>query len=381
MRLLAGLLAASAVAVLPIPALQAAPACSVSRVPANADPSPVPWPLIRFGADRLAGIADGSSVTVAVIDSGVDGTHPALHGRVIAGSDLLDAGGDGRLDCVGHGTAVASVIAGQPQPGAGFRGLAPGATILPLRVSEQTTVEGTTSGRPGTATGLATAIRTAVDRGAGVVNLSLVLYRDDPQVRSAVRYAVDHDVVLVAAVGNEHASGDPVPYPAAYDGVIGVGAIDANSARLDSSQVGAYVDLVGPGGQIVAATAGRGYTVWDGTSLAAPYVAAAAALVRQYWPRLSAREVVERLLATADPGSSEREYGRGSVDPYRAVTERLGGVRSDPPAALPVIARSGTAQAPGSRGGALALAGAGGALALLIVTAAAVLPRGRRRRP
>jgi subtilisin family serine protease len=153
-----------------------------------------------------------------VIDSGVDRRHPQLSGRVLAGTDYLDPGDDGTRDCAGHGTGVASVIAAAPRAGVAFRGLAPGARILPVRVSEQQVVDGRESGRTVSAAVFARAIRWAVDQGADVLNLSVVLYADDPAVRAAVAYAAERDVVVVAAAGNLHAEGDPRPYPAAYAG-------------------------------------------------------------------------------------------------------------------------------------------------------------------
>jgi membrane-anchored mycosin MYCP len=351
-----------------------------------ADPNPVPWALLRYSPDRLAGLADGRGVLVAVIDSGVDARHPALRDRVLPGVDLLD-GGDGRMDCVGHGTAVASIIAGTAQDGLGFRGLAPGARILPLRVSEQRTVASGEAGRSGTPAGLAAAIRIAVDRGALVINMSVVLYRDDPQVRTAIGYALAHDVVLVAAAGNAHDRGDPPPYPAAYPGVLGVGAIGPDGLRLPESQVGRYVQLVAPGGQIVAAAVGRRYASWDGTSLAAPFVSAAAALVRQYRPDLPAADVVRRLIATADPapgGPADPGYGHGVLNPYRAVTETLSAGAAERPGPLPGVqaGRPGATTAGEIRGRAAAVefAAVGGVLVMLLAVAAAVIPHGRRRR-
>src|SRR5262249_50817340 len=146
---------------LPASRATAAPGCGA--VPATSVGSPtvpadgVPWPQRRYGPQRLAGIADGAGITVAVLDSGVDATLAPLRDRVLPGADELD-GGDGRLDCVGHGTAVASIIAASPT-GTGFAGLAAGARILPVRVTEAVDAGGAPSGRAGSVAGLVTAIR------------------------------------------------------------------------------------------------------------------------------------------------------------------------------------------------------------------------------
>ncbi|WP_344407373.1 S8 family serine peptidase, partial [Dactylosporangium fulvum] len=276
----------------PLPAAaHAPPACSGPLRPPQPAPTGTPWPQQRYDQRRLAPLADGHGVIVAVIDSGVDARHPQLRGAVQSGTDQLDGGGS-VLDCVGHGTGVAGIIAARPAGGVTFRGLAPAATILALRVSELIELEdGTTAGRRGTAAGLAAAIRDAVGRGAKVINLSLVSYRDEPEVREAVRFAISRDVVLVAAAGNRFEEGNPTPYPAAYDGVVGVGAIDPDGRRVPSSQTGPHVDLVAPGAQIVTTATPQGLTVADGTSFAVPFVAATAALLRQYRPELSGAEV------------------------------------------------------------------------------------------
>ena len=119
-----------------------------------------------------------------------------------------------------------------------------------------------------------------------------------------------------------------MPYPAAYDGVLGVGAIGPDGVRQDFSQVGPYVDIVAPGGDVTVAWPDGRYSVQSGTSYATPFVAATAALVRDYRPDLTAREVVRRIVATADPapgGVRSRAYGSGVVNPYRAVTETVAG--------------------------------------------------------
>jgi type VII secretion-associated serine protease mycosin len=381
-----GLLATGGVVALAPPA---AAACTA------APPAPLPgltgqpwaqrlWDLPRF--DNLD--ADGTGVVVAVIDSGVDPGHAQLRGRVLDGWDAFSPTGNGQEDCVGHGTAVASLIAAQPQPGVEFRGLAPGVKILPIRASER--VNRDTAAR-GTETDLAHGIREAVRRHAKVINMSLVTSEDRADVRAAVADAVAHDVVLVAAAGNGHDAGratDPPSYPAAYDGVIGVGAIGEDGIRLPGSQVGDYVDVVAPGGQMRAAAPGGGYRLFDGTSMATPLVSATAALlIQKYGPNTTVRQITERLTANADPAPGapgSAEYGAGVLDPYRAVTGLVAGAgpralpRPPPPTRDPAAEASARAAAH-TRVVALSLTAALGVLAVVVVILAVVVPRGRAR--
>ncbi|MER7439870.1 type VII secretion-associated serine protease mycosin [Micromonospora avicenniae] len=364
---------------------RAAPRCATPLAPAGTVTA-TPWPQQRYVPERLAPLATGAGVTVAVVDSGVDREHHQLTGRVLDGTDLLDGGGDGTRDCAGHGTGVASLIAAAPRPGVAFRGLAPGARILPVRVSEQQVVEGRESGRTVGAGEFARAIRWAVDHGADVLNLSVVLYTDDPAVRAAIDYALSRDVVVVAAAGNLHEAGDPRPYPAAYDGVLGVGAIGADGSRAPFSQTGPYVDLVAPGSDVLTAAPGRGHHRAEGTSYAAPFVAATAALLREYQPRLSAAQVAERIVASADP-APDGGYGAGVLNPYRAVTETTGGPAGEP---RPVAALADDRTDPArqaqqarrdfARDRALAVAGVLGVTAAVVALLAYLLPRGARRR-
>jgi membrane-anchored mycosin MYCP len=371
------------------PAFAAAGCPAGTRLPAGARITALPWAQRRYEPQRLAGITDGAGVTVAVIDSGVDATNPQLRRAVLKGHDfLLGAGaGDGRTDCVAHGTAVASIIAAAPAAGTGFVGLAPGARILPIRVTE--IGDGPSgSGRAGTAAGLAQAIRTGVRDGARVLNISMVLYRDDAQVRQAVREAVQAGVVVVAAAGNEHARStgpDPVPYPAAYPGVIGVGAIDENGSRADASQVGSYVDITAPGADVTAAVPVNGLGYFSGTSFATPFVSATAALILSRYPRAQVGDVAARLTGTADPAPDAlpgTQYGYGVLNPYRAVTEVPAPSRSAAgrhPGALAAPGR-GTVASADARGYALRLSGIAAGAAGGVLVLASVLSRGFRRR-
>ncbi|GAA2830537.1 type VII secretion-associated serine protease mycosin [Kribbella solani] len=347
--------------------------------------SKMPWATTWLAPERAWPVSTGSGVTVAVIDSGVDADHPQLRGAVLPGKDVLTPG-DKRadFDCVSHGTAVASIIAARPLNGVGFRGVAPGARILPIRVSERDANE--QQGAAVDATVFAGAIRYAADAGATVINISLSLYVDQKPVRDAVRYAQRHDALIVAAAGNAHnqQGPDPVTYPAAYPGVLGVGAMTIDGSRLSNSQVGAYVDISAPGGGVLAATRVNGHRYYDGTSFATGFVSGTAALVRAADPHLPAAEVAKRLMATATPapGPSD-QYGAGVVNPYRAVRDVLS---TSKPAALPPVAppksdpaadRTAAWNHAGLAGRRIALLA--GVSALLVLLAAAVIPLGRRR--
>lgn len=370
-------------AVAAVPAYAAPPkgACSNAE-PAHPVQKALPWAQQLLMPQRAWPFSTGSGVTVAVIDSGVDADHPQLHrpGKVLPGRDFYLKGTlPGNYDCISHGTGVAGIIAADGLPGVGFAGVAPGARILPVRVSERET-DNTGSTEEINPNILAKGIKYAVDARARVINLSLAGFRDERPVRQAIAYAVAHDVVVVAAVGNGQGSdsGNLPAYPASYPGVIGVGAIDNAGARVTASQVGPYVDLVAPGSSVLAPTRVAGHAYADGTSFAAPFVAGTAALVRSAWPKLTAAQVAQRLMATADPargGSGSQEYGAGIVDPYRAVTEGLavGAAKKLPAAHVPPpdeheLALAAWWQSRGSRARITAVLAAGGMAVVVLLS-------------
>jgi membrane-anchored mycosin MYCP len=388
MRRLAAGTAVLAILLAPAPA-RAAEVCATIAAPA---PVAAGTPLEDqvYAPRGIAPFATGRGVRVAVIDSGVDATHPQLRQRVAAGKDLLHGEPDGRQDCVGHGTAVASLIAATPVDGTGFQGLAPGAEIVPIRISEQEEIDGRAVGDFGTPAQFAAAIDFAVTENAQVINVSLVMTNDDTVVRRAVERAVAAGVVVVAAAGNRGSEqdGNPTPYPAAYDGVIGVGAITADGSRASYSQHGPYVDIVALGDRVTVAARAGGHRIDQGTSFATPFVSATAALIKQRFPESTSQQVEQRLEATADPapgGVRSEEYGFGLINPYRAVTWTLG--PESRPAAAP---RMMTPQDPGAlalaarrkhaRDMAMVFAAVGAGLVLLIAAVAVIARQGHSRR-
>lgn len=292
--------------------------------------SQLPWAQRLLEPRRVWPHATGAGVTVAVIDSGVDTRHPQMDGRIAGQVDMIPPQPG---QCTSHGTEVASIINAQTEPGIGFHGLAPQATVLPIRVSDRGE-DGIAHTDPGV---FAEAIRLAATR-ADVINISMVMYEDDPRVREAVAAAVAADVVVVAAVGNEHREDgpDPTPYPAAYPGVLGVGAIAEDGSRLPQSQVGPYVDVVAPGADVHTAQPVAGHQRRSGTSYATAFVSATAALVLSARPGLTAENVVNRIMATATPSRGGPGYGAGVVNPYRAVTEEA--LFVNPRESLPAVA-------------------------------------------
>lgn len=264
--------------------------------------------------DRTTG-----GVLVAVLDSGVDGGHPDLTGKVVAGGDFVDGDAD-PTDEQGHGTAVAGVVAARSNDRSGIAGASWGATILAERVLDHDGV--------GSGCAAAVAMVDAADAGAKVINLSLSGPAETcPQVyRYAVEHAREAGAVVIAATGNSAHEGNPVGYPAACDGVVAVGATDRSGKRAFFSSYGPHVDLVAPGQDLpVLLREGAGDYGWEfgsGTSYAAPLVAGVAALVLARTPGLTPDQVEARLTGTAkDLGARGRDAGTGAglLDAARAV--------------------------------------------------------------
>jgi type VII secretion-associated serine protease mycosin len=315
----------------PAQAAPAPPAHGIGFFTAPAD-DPVrheQWQLDYLDATEAWQRADGAGVTVAVLDSGVDSSHPDLAGQVLAGVDLVDGTTDGRTDLVGHGTTVAALIAGRNDDGRGVVGLAPKAKILPVRVLNR-------DNRYDDATTVANGVRWAVDHGARVINMSLGGTGASEALAEALDYAFDKDVVVVACTGNiTPPASTQVWYPAREPGVLAVAGLsrDGGDEPLWSGSItGPQTVLAAPAADLLGARPG-GYWRVQGTSFAAPLVSATAALVRSRWPQMSAANVVNRLILTArDLGAAGRddEYGFGAVDPVGALTAKVPNVDRNP---------------------------------------------------
>lgn len=376
----------------------------------------------EVGQTRLWGLSRGAGVTVAVIDSGVR-PHPAFGDRLKAGGDFIvpSAPRPGLVDCDGHGTAVAGLIAAAPDPETGFAGVAPEATILAIRqTSSRYSIEGQ-DGAAGTSTTLTEAVDDAVDAGATVINISAAacgpaLTAQDPRLAAAVERAIAEDVVVVVAAGNagaEDCEQNPLDgplvsraIPADVPGALTVGAVTRGGHPAAYSLTGPWVDVAAPGdgiislnphpdrvGEVDRLVTPDGTQPMQGTSYAAPYVSGVVALVRARYPRLSAEQVVRRIQVTAahPAGAGERNnaVGYGVVDARQALTAEIpgegatgtpvepggsGAQGAQRAAAMPAL----NPVVDDTRGQVLALVGSTALLALL---AAAVLMRLIRRRP
>ena len=278
-------------------------------------PSPqTPWAQRVLDYSSVWGITQGGGVKVAVIDSGVD-ANPQYDNRVIVGHTFAPApAGAVAGDCAGHGTSVAGIIAAAHMSGVGFAGVAPQVTLISIKITNSAT-----SLPRGV---VAPAILSAVEDGAKVINLSLSA-PNTPALQSAVNFALDHNVVVVASAGNNTSDSSTGPfYPADYPGVLSVGAVGQDGSRANFSDTRTRVTVTAPGVDVTSTFPGpfpHSYTSQNGTSFAAAFVSGVVALVRAHYPDLKAAQVVQRIRDTAD-GAAGPGTGNGLVNPVEALT-------------------------------------------------------------
>ncbi|WP_112262330.1 type VII secretion-associated serine protease mycosin [Lentzea terrae] len=324
----------------------------------------MPWGQVQLNLEQAHRFSKGKGVKIAVIDTGVDPRNPRFGNRVIPSGEYVDKSGgkNGNDDCDGHGTEVAGVAAAAKTEG-DFVGAAPEATILAIRQTsdryEYKPDNRTSAGKVST---LAMAIVRAANLDAKVINISLTncgtpkgFSSDDQKLQAAIRYAVDvKNAVIVTAAGNLSDQGtgcpkqndnlDPnnvnsISSPAWFaNDVLSVASIARSGAVSSFSVWGPWVSIAAPGEEIIsvdpkgtgltnANVTAQGTTDIKGTSFASPYVAGITALVRERFPDLNARQVMNRLKATAlHPGNvsgKDNKVGFGMINPVAALTAVL----------------------------------------------------------
>lgn len=303
-------------------AFTAAPPFAATPVPRNEEWWFSTWDI----TNKVWPISTGRGVTVAVLDTGVNARLRDLAGVVLPGTDLTGKKDDGRIDHDtdkgGHGTAMAAMIAGQ---GPEMVGVAPDVKLLPVAVLarsiDEEAIEEETKG-----------IRYAVAHGAQVISMSNVIVdtdgalRCDPRIQGAVDDAIRHDVVLVAAAGNDRLTSNDPDMPAACPGVLAVGAVDSQANPWAKTERQPYVAVAAPG--VNTGSIGRAgiFGNNNGTSAATALTAGVVALVRAKFPKMSGREVVQRIIASAldtGPRRVDQQTGYGLLRPYHALVDHV----------------------------------------------------------
>ena len=282
------------------------------------------WWLKAYEFDKTK--LDGSGVVVAIIDTGVDDTHPDLSGSFVQGRDFSGLGSPDGTAPVGpssyHGTMVASLIAGQGKKSGGVIGVAPGVSLMSLSIGLG--IEGADTDQQ-----IADAVIWAVDNGAKVINLSLTRNsRTWPASwDEAFLHALENDVVVVSASGNRPDGSGAPSAPGPMPGVLAVGGLTkAQVGSERSSTEGIAIDITAPAEELFGSFPGGEIRSWEGSSAAAPIVSGLVALMRQADPAASANDILQRLIASADdlgePGF-DGIYGFGAINPTQALSSRL----------------------------------------------------------
>lgn len=301
------------------PAPPAGPAQPPSATVPNDEFYFAQWGLQMGNIPGLWGQTRGrEDLVVAVIDTGIDYTHPDLQNKVVLGPNYtfskkwyeFGKKDPGPIDDNSHGTHCAGIIGSLAENRIGIAGIAPGVKLMAVKVLD---AEG-----GGTAFAVMKGIAYAITHGAKVVNLSLGSAGASSVEREFFEAATDAGALIVAAAGNE---ADGVGFPAAYPGVLSVGAVDSGKNLASFSNHDTSLGLVAPGVGIMSTILGKQYAKFSGTSMAAPYVSGVAALVWSKHPEYTADQVRARLLDTAEKLGDPSLFGHGLIDPQRALAD------------------------------------------------------------
>ncbi|MET9922657.1 S8 family serine peptidase [Streptomyces sp. NPDC006435] len=268
------------------------------------------WYLGPMHVEEMWKVTTGEGIKVAVIDSGVNPSTPSLKGQVLKGFDATGADGDEYDDYDGHGTTMAELIAGTGK-GGGLKGLAPGANIIPFRVTD-TEFQNKHSVN---ANDTEDAIRAAADSDARIISMSMASDFPGRGEREAVKYAESKGKLFFAGVGNNAGEGNKEQFPASYPQVVGVAATDSTGKASTYSQHGGSVDIAAPGDGIPTWCDTKFQRYCDsegGTSQATAITSAAAALIWSAHPDWTANQVLNVLFDTAGRG----DWKKGTLSNY-----------------------------------------------------------------
>ena len=360
------------------------------------------WWLSGVHVTQVWQLTRGAGVTVAVLDTGVDPAHPDLTGSVITGPDYTNSGRHpGSVYWGVHGTGMAALIAGHGHDAAradGILGVAPSAKILSIRVllEERDPLRADAAVVSKTPAAIAAGIRYAVGRGVQVIDLPLdpgAAFADgspgaaaaaggSAAERAAVQYALGRGVVLIAPAGDDGSAPGQADYPAAYPGVVAVGAFNKNFVRATYSSRRGYVTLTGPGDGVITASPPAGYAAASSTSAASAAVAGMAALIRSRYPRLSPRQVTQALTEGTrfhPTGSKSVGSGSGTADAAGALSAAAT-MKPAPGSVASPVAPSGAAGSANQGQAALARDAILGAVGLALLLGVTVFVRASRRR-
>ncbi|MEV7494009.1 S8 family serine peptidase [Streptomyces anulatus] len=294
--------------------------------PAAADTQSKQWYLSAMQAEEMWEVTTGEGIKVAVVDTGVNSSTPSLRGQVLKGVDVTGAPGDETDDYRGHGTTMAELIAGTGR-GGGLKGLAPGAEIIPVRMSDV----GFMSKRRTVIGDMKKAIRAAADSDAQIISVSMADDFSQLETHEAVKYAESKGKLVIAGVGNGGNKENRKQYPASYPEVVGVASADRQGKVSYYSQHSGSVDVASPGSDVPGWCdhSFKSYCDGDGgTSAATAIASASAALVWSLHPDWTANQVLNVLFDTAGrdwkDGERSKYLGHGLIRPSMNVLKGKG---------------------------------------------------------